>query len=67
MAHLCGHSHGSRHRRDVLTESSGPSNPPKTPSHEEIARLAHKYWELRGCPQGTELEDWLRAERELKK
>jgi Protein of unknown function (DUF2934) len=65
MAHLCGHSHTSRHRRDVPAET--PSKPPKAPSHEEIARLAYRYWELRGRPQGAGLDDWLRAERDLKK
>jgi len=67
MAHLCGHSHASRHRRESPVASPAYSRPPKTPSHEEIARLAYSYWELRGRPEGSDLEDWLRAERELKK
>jgi hypothetical protein len=33
----------------------------------EIARLAYSYWEARGREHGSELEDWLRAERELSK
>jgi hypothetical protein len=33
---------------------------------EEIARLAHSYWEARGCQGGSPGDDWLRAERELK-
>jgi hypothetical protein len=33
---------------------------------EEIARLAHSYWEARGCQGGSAEEDWLRAERELR-
>jgi Protein of unknown function (DUF2934) len=36
-----------------------------TPSHEEIAKLAEKYWAERGWPQGSPEEDWLRAEQEL--
>ncbi len=39
----------------------------KTPSHEEIARLAHLYWIERGRQGGRHEQDWLRAERELKK
>jgi hypothetical protein len=35
--------------------------------HEEIARLAHSYWEARGCPAGSPEEDWHRAEQELRK
>lgn len=34
-------------------------------SHEEIARLAHKFWAERGRQHGHDAEDWLRAEREL--
>ena len=33
---------------------------------EEIARLAHEYWEARGCPDGSPEEDWFRAEKALK-
>ncbi len=36
------------------------------PSHEEIARLAEKYWAERGHPQGSPEQDWLRAEQELR-
>jgi hypothetical protein len=35
-------------------------------SHEEIARLAHKFWAERGGLHGHDAEDWLRAERELR-
>jgi hypothetical protein len=31
----------------------------------EIAVLARRYYEEEGCPEGRELEHWLRAEREL--
>lgn len=33
--------------------------------HEEIARLAHRYWAERGHQDGHHMEDWLRAEQEL--
>jgi ABC-type uncharacterized transport system auxiliary subunit len=36
------------------------------PSREEIAKLAFLYWEARGWQGGSEEEDWLRAERELR-
>jgi hypothetical protein len=35
-------------------------------SHEEIARLAHKYWTERGGQHGNDAADWLRAEQELR-
>jgi Protein of unknown function (DUF2934) len=34
-------------------------------SHEEIARLAHRFWTERGRQHGHDTEDWLRAERQL--
>jgi Protein of unknown function (DUF2934) len=37
-----------------------------SPSHEEIAKLAHSYWVARGYHSGSPEQDWLRAERELK-
>lgn len=36
-----------------------------SPSREEIARLAQKFWMERGQPNGSAEQDWLRAEREL--
>lgn len=33
---------------------------------DEIARLAHSYWEARGCQGGSPEEDWLRAEQQLR-
>lgn len=33
---------------------------------EEIARLAYSYWEDRGKQGGSAMEDWLRAEGELR-
>ena len=36
-----------------------------TPSYEEIAQLAERYWAERGWQDGYAEQDWLRAEREL--
>jgi len=36
-----------------------------SPDQDTIARLAHSFWEARGCMGGSPEEDWLRAEREL--
>ncbi len=35
--------------------------------HEAIARLAHSYWEARGCPYGSPQVDWFQAEEEIRK
>jgi hypothetical protein len=34
---------------------------------EQIAALAHEFWQARGCPEGTPEEDWFRAEQEIAK
>jgi hypothetical protein len=33
--------------------------------HEAIAALAHRYWQERGCPEGSAAEDWFRAEQDF--
>ncbi len=35
-------------------------------THDQIAGLAHRYWEARGYQHGHDAEDWLRAESELR-
>ena len=35
------------------------------PPTDQVAVLAHELWESQGRPEGTELEDWFRAERFL--
>lgn len=42
-----------------------PSNVKQWPSYEEIAMLAHRYYEERGRRHGFHEEDWFRAEQEL--
>lgn len=37
-----------------------------TPSHEEIAQLAQRFWVERGWKDGYAEQDWLRAEQELR-
>ena len=34
-------------------------------SQDEVARLAHRFWQERGRKHGQHEEDWLRAEQEL--
>src|SRR5690348_8092505 len=55
----------------VLTPAPRSSEPATksiavSPSHEEIAQLAHSYWVARGYANGSPEQDWLRAERELR-
>jgi hypothetical protein len=38
-----------------------------TPTHDQIATLAQRFWAERGYTDGNAEHDWLRAERELMK
>jgi hypothetical protein len=33
--------------------------------HEDVAKLAYRFWEDRGRPMGSPEVDWYRAEREV--
>jgi hypothetical protein len=54
--------------KKITVKKAAVGKPPvaKTPSHEEIAQLAHRYFVERGGKNGADRQDWLRAERELK-
>jgi hypothetical protein len=56
-------ANGTAKRRKPAAKKQTPA---ATPSREEIARLAEKYWAERGWPEGSPEQDWLRAEKELK-
>ena len=35
-------------------------------SETAVAERAHQLWQARGCPNGSDQEDWFQAEKELK-
>src|SRR5690606_3816330 len=39
--------------------------PPPPPTREQVQALAHAIWTDRGCPDGSDVEIWLEAERQL--
>jgi hypothetical protein len=49
-----------------VSEPQPPHLPASEPTHEEIARLAYQFWLERGCEHGHDLEDWKRAEEQLR-
>jgi hypothetical protein len=56
-------------RQSVAAEPSAarPGQKPRIVTREDIASLAYSYWENRGYQGGCSVEDWLRAERELRR
>ena len=52
--------------KTVAAKKAPATKAKRTPTHEEIAALAHKFWQQRGGHPGSDAEDWARAEKELK-
>ena len=53
---------------DNLTVMPAPATVPTaaTPSFDQIASLAHRYWAERGYQHGHDAGDWFRAEQDLR-
>ena len=49
---------------ELLDESVQPAVSDNA-DEKEIAVLAYQFWHERGCPIGSDQEDWFRAKREL--
>ena len=56
-------------KKDVTSEAidSAELKTSETVDERAIAALAYQIWLDRGCPIGTDQEDWFRAEEDLKK
>jgi hypothetical protein len=54
-------------RKTVTTDPVVQPDPAGTSDQSEIAARAYECWQERGCPVGSDQEDWFRAEEELKK
>jgi hypothetical protein len=59
----------ARTRHGNSVKESTPTMPSRgiNPTHEDIRRRAHELFLARGGEPGKELDDWLRAERQLKR
>jgi hypothetical protein len=49
--------------RPPETAKTPPETPAAPSTHEQIAALAKKLWEARGCPEGSPEVDWFTAEK----
>ena len=76
--HLTGHEHSRQaleHSNTAFQHSLGMHQKAVTDRiivvraqearEEDIAALAYKFWQARGCPEGSSQEDWFRAIEEL--
>ena len=59
------------HTNGVTAQTAPPGRPTVNGNHdllhESIARLAYAYWQARAGQDGSPEEDWLRAEREIRR
>ena len=62
MAKATSKSKGVATARDRMPPRAAQS---RTTTDAEIARHAYELYLARGCGNGNDVEDWLRAEREL--
>jgi hypothetical protein len=62
-----------RHEQPRPTSEASPAPEgqgeidPSEAVREHVALLAYKFWESHGRPEGTDLEDWFRAERHFQR
>ncbi len=50
---------------DPVMENHQAKAQGRSVSHDEVARLAHSYWQVRGHKHGHHMDDWFRAEQDL--
>jgi hypothetical protein len=52
--------------RTVTPPMTQPTTSPRVQiPRDRIAQRAYEKWMKRGCPHGTDVQDWIEAEREL--
>ena len=55
-----------KRQRQAVNPAPCGTTPAIQPTQAEIARRAHEIYQARGGAPGSDLDDWLQAERELK-
>jgi uncharacterized protein involved in copper resistance len=58
---------GSEAAAVEISSAAGATESGRVIDRDAIAGLAYSYWEARGYTGGSAEEDWLRAEREIRK
>jgi hypothetical protein len=57
---------GHHMSRVVTPPTAKPASPQVQIPHDKIAKRAYEKWVQRGQPHGTDIQDWLEAEAELR-
>lgn len=57
---------GKAMSKAVISDPDVQTDAPEVVEENEIAARAYELWQERGCPDGSDREDWIRAEQELK-
>jgi hypothetical protein len=52
--------------RPVISDPGVRVGGPENVAEPTVAARAYELWQERGCPNGSDQEDWFRAEQELK-
>ena len=54
-------------KTDIRKAGSADVEPQRTAAatDQEVAARAYELWQQRGCPAGSDQEDWFQAEKEL--
>ena len=65
LVHLTALAEASRHKSATREEGLGHAGPKENPTHAEIELRAYRIFLDRGGADGHDVEDWLRAQREL--
>ena len=53
-------------KKSEVTVAVQAIDKPKVISNEQVAQLAHRFWIERGHQHGSHVDDWFRAEQELR-
>ena len=56
----------SRVATPPMTPASTPANQQVKVPHDKVAKRAYEKWVQRGRPQGTDKQDWMEAEAEIR-
>ncbi len=64
-SHHPQHEHSGSGQLSVSAKHADARRLKTKPSHDEVARKAYEIYEKESCPQGYDMQHWLKAEAKL--